>query len=200
MKPDRFTKSVLIVIAALLGVIALRPSAQAQQEEERRRDLSQLQVSRLDDGRLFIFDASTGDLLEGVAGGGAGVVRIGTIRQTVEGAWEIANMKGDAGRSLRAQMTAAKTDISMLETALDAFEIDNGRYPTNEEGLAALSDAPPGLREWRGPYIRRGAPKDPWGNEYVYRFPGKNNAPFELQCFGPDGKDGGGDDFVSSDE
>src|SRR5205809_2033220 len=59
-------------------------------------------------------------------------------------------------RSEQARVTAATTDISNLETALDAFEVDNGRYPSNEEGLAALVSPPAGLQNWHGPYIKRG--------------------------------------------
>src|SRR3954454_25108295 len=81
-------------------------------------------------------------------------------------------------RSEQARTTAAKTDISAMDTALDAFEVDCGRYPSNEEGLKALVEQPSGVQNWRGPYVKRGGvvPQDPWGHEYVYRFPGAHNA------------------------
>src|SRR3954466_2460350 len=78
-------------------------------------------------------------------------------------------------RSEQARITAAKTDISSFETALDAFEVDCGRYPTNEEGLTALVQQPPNVQNWRG-YLKRAVPNDPWGNPYAYRYPGTHNA------------------------
>jgi general secretion pathway protein G len=96
------------------------------------------------------------------------------------------------GRSEQARLTAAKTDISAIEGALDAFEVDNGRYPTNEEKLDALLVAPSGLTNWRGPYLKRNVvPVDPWGNAYVYHFPGAHNASgYDLFSMGPDGREG----------
>jgi general secretion pathway protein G len=97
-------------------------------------------------------------------------------------------------RTEQARTTAARTDIANLETALNAFEIDTGRFPTTEEGLRALIEAPSGIRDWRGPYITRGVPNDPWGNQYVYRYPGRNNPTgFDLYSLGPDGREGGDD-------
>ena len=97
-------------------------------------------------------------------------------------------------RTEQARITAAKTDISMLSTALDTFEVDNGRYPTNEEGLEALVNAPSGATNWKGPYIKRGVPNDPWGRPYIYRYPGTNNShSYDLYSFGPDGREGNDD-------
>ncbi len=101
-----------------------------------------------------------------------------------------------ANRSEQARLTAAKTDIRSIEGALEAFEVDNGRYPSGEETLGALMVAPGGLQNWHGPYIKGGGalPKDPWGNAYVYRFPGTNNANgFDLLSLGPDGREGADD-------
>lgn len=96
-------------------------------------------------------------------------------------------------RSEQARVTAARTDIANLEVALDAFEIDTGRYA---EDLGALVEQPAGVKEWHGPYIKRGIPNDPWGNQYVYKAPGDHNTTgYDLYSFGPDGKDGGGDDI-----
>src|SRR3954470_1463507 len=78
-------------------------------------------------------------------------------------------------RSQQARETAAKTDISSMQTSLNAFEIDTGRFPSTEEGLGALLTAPGNVTGWRGPYIERGLPKDPWGNAYLYKFPGTHN-------------------------
>ncbi len=100
-------------------------------------------------------------------------------------------------RSEQARVTAAMSDISSLELALDAFEVDTGRYPTTDEGLAALVQAPPQLPSWKGPYLKRNrVPLDPWGNEYIYRCPGEHNAEsYDLFSCGPDGQEGGGDDI-----
>src|SRR4051812_5949107 len=73
-------------------------------------------------------------------------------------------------RGQQARVTAAKVDISTIENSLDQFELDNGRFPTNEEGLGVLVNKPAGLDKWNGPYIKR-EPVDPWGNQYVYRYP-----------------------------
>ena len=99
-----------------------------------------------------------------------------------------------ANRSQQARETAAKADVSSIETAIGAFEIDNGRYPSTDEGLQALITAPAALDAWRGPYLSRGLPKDPWGNEYVYRYPGQENPDgFDLYSMGPVGREGNDD-------
>ena len=96
-----------------------------------------------------------------------------------------------AGRSEEARKTAARTDISMLEGQIDIFEQDCGRFPSNDEGLGALVAQPPNAPKWKGPYIKRGMPKDPWGNEYVYRYPGTHNVnSYDLYSLGPDGREG----------
>jgi len=99
-------------------------------------------------------------------------------------------------RSHQARITAGRLDIAQLGVALNAFEIDTGRYPTTEEGLGALVEQPTGVREWHGAYIERGIPKDPWGNPFTYTCPGRHNTDgYDLHSFGPDEKDGGGDDI-----
>ena len=98
-------------------------------------------------------------------------------------------------RGPQARMTAAKTDVANMETALDAFEIDTGRYPKQSEGLAALVLAPPGSSNWRGPYVRL-VPNDPWGRPYTYTVPGKKHPTgYDLLSAGPDGKVGTADDI-----
>jgi len=100
------------------------------------------------------------------------------------------------GRSQQAKITAAQTDIAHLGVAIDTFEVDCSRYPTTEEGIQALVQQPAGLMEWKGPYLKRGVPRDPWRNPYVYRFPGQHNTSgYDLCSFGPDGQEGGGDDI-----
>ena len=100
-----------------------------------------------------------------------------------------------SGRSQQAKIVAAQTDISALEMAIDLFEVDCTRYPTTEEGLQALIQQPADLDAWKGSYLKRGMPKDHWGNPYVYRCPGQHNNSYDLYSFGPDGQEGGGDDI-----
>ena len=100
------------------------------------------------------------------------------------------------GRSEDARITAAHTDIANLEVALDAYEVDNGKYPSKSEGLKALVENRSNAGNWKGPYLKRGVPNDPWGNAYVYTQPGRHNTyGYDLYSFGPDGKEGGDDDI-----
>jgi general secretion pathway protein G len=96
------------------------------------------------------------------------------------------------GRTRQAQETAARTDIGAIGLAIDAFEVDNGTCPSTEEGLAALVQQPGSAANWRGPYLKRdGIPVDPWGNPYVYRYPGSNHPNgYDLISLGPDGREG----------
>jgi general secretion pathway protein G len=99
-------------------------------------------------------------------------------------------------RSEQARIAAATTDIANLGTALDAFEIDVGRYPSSDEGLKALMEQPSNAKDWKGPYLKRIVGNDPWGHPYIYRAPGTHNASgYDLYSFGPDGQEGGSDDI-----
>ena len=103
-----------------------------------------------------------------------------------------------AGRGREAKIAAAGADIKgNLSIALDMFEVDNGRYPTTQEGLKVLVEQPTGMETWKGPYIKGvKIPEDPWKNEYVYICPGsKNKSGYDLYSLGPDGKEGGEDDI-----
>jgi general secretion pathway protein G len=96
----------------------------------------------------------------------------------------------------QAKTTASRAEIANLQNALEVFCMEYGRYPTAEEGLKALVDQPQGITNWRGPYLKNGVPRDPWGNSYMYRVPGQHNPTgFDLYSFGPDGQEGGGDDI-----
>jgi len=103
------------------------------------------------------------------------------------------------GRSQQARIAAAQADINAhLSAALDLFELDNGRYPTTSEGLEALRTAPAGVSRWKGPYLKRAIPQDPWGRPYVFRFPGQHNKEdYDLVSFGPDGVEGNVDDITN---
>jgi general secretion pathway protein G len=98
------------------------------------------------------------------------------------------------GRSVdKAKHVAAKSQISEYEGALDTFKLDVGRYPSNEEGLAALRAKPANVTNWDGPYLKKDVAPDPWGKPYVYRFPGAHGD-FDLLSFGADGQEGGDGD------
>lgn len=94
-----------------------------------------------------------------------------------------------------ARDATARSQIEMLGAALDAYRLDNGRYPTTEQGLSALRTAPsvdPRPTNWRGPYLRKDVPVDPWGSEYVYVSPGEVNVNgYDLVSLGADGAPGG---------
>ena len=94
-----------------------------------------------------------------------------------------------------AKEATARAQIEMLGAALDAYRLDAGRYPTTEQGLAALWQQPttePRPMNWRGPYLRKPVPADPWGTAYVYRAPGtESRTGYDLLSFGADGKPGG---------
>ena len=97
--------------------------------------------------------------------------------------------------NVRARQEKAARDIATLSTALDKYRIDNGRYPTKDQGLKALREAPtaaPLPKHWAGPYLQRAVPRDPWGKDYIYVCPGGHNPNrFDLFSKGADGKDGG---------
>ena len=98
-----------------------------------------------------------------------------------------------AGRGEQARRAAAKADIeSNLSTALDLYNIDNGRYPTTEQGLISLLQKPtmtPEPLRWSGPYLKKKKiPQDPWGRDYAYVCPGKHNTEdYDLSSYGADG-------------
>jgi general secretion pathway protein G len=97
-----------------------------------------------------------------------------------------------------AKTTTARTQIELLSTALESYRLDNGRYPTTEQGLAALRERPvrePVPTNWRGPYLRKGVPLDAWERAYIYKSPGdQNRTSFDLLTYGRDGKSGGEDE------
>lgn len=90
----------------------------------------------------------------------------------------------------KSETKTARAQIDSLEKALDQYRLDVGRYPTSEQGLAALMERPAGLTRWSGPYLKKAIPLDPWGNAYVYRAPGEHGE-FDLLSYGKDGQPGG---------
>ena len=97
----------------------------------------------------------------------------------------VLNYLGDA------RVKTARLQIESFSSSLDLFQLDLGRYPTNQEGLAVLVQRPAGAAVWNGPYLKGDAvPNDPWGNPYLYRAPG-TKGPYDLLSYGPTGRQGG---------
>jgi general secretion pathway protein G len=96
------------------------------------------------------------------------------------------------GTTHDARVSAAKAHVAELEAAVERFYVHMDRYPTTEEGLKVLVEAPAGDdKKWRGPYIQQLRP-DPWGNPYQYRAPGVHHAiGYDLWSRGADNQDGG---------
>ena len=93
-----------------------------------------------------------------------------------------------AGRTETAKKKVAEADIKVnIPTALKLYDLDNGSYPTTEEGLAALIMASASVSEWQGPYLEA-KPKDPWGREYQYKSPGIHRSyDYDLYSLGKHG-------------
>lgn len=98
------------------------------------------------------------------------------------------------GNVSKAERTAAKQQIDAFTKALEAYRLDMGGFPSNEQGLAVLTKAPQGSNRWKGPYLKKDAPLDPWGNPYQYKTPGEGGQPFEVKSLGRDGRPGGKDE------
>lgn len=96
------------------------------------------------------------------------------------------------GKQDQAQARIAKSKIIGLSGPLDVYKLDTGKYPTTQEGLKALLQAPSGVPNWNGPYVKNEAElKDPWRNDLIYRSPGSENRPYEIVSLGADGQEGG---------
>jgi general secretion pathway protein G len=102
------------------------------------------------------------------------------------------------GRVSEAKSATARTQIELLGVALDNYRLDNGAYPTSDQSLGALQEKParePIPINWRGPYLKKAIPQDPWGRPYTYRSPGEHNPTgYDLSTLGRDGQPGGEDD------
>ena len=97
------------------------------------------------------------------------------------------------GRPDEARVTVAKTDLKTISAALRMYRLDNGDYPTTEQGLRALVERPataPVPSNWSSEGYLPEAPTDPWGRAYVYRSPGQNGR-YDLLSYGKDGEAGG---------
>jgi general secretion pathway protein G len=93
----------------------------------------------------------------------------------------------------KARVTRAQSDIRAIQTALDLYRLDNFKYPTTEQGLAALVKQPsdPTITNYRSGGYLPSLPKDPWNNFYLYQSPGIDGRDYEITSLGRDGKPGG---------
>ena len=90
----------------------------------------------------------------------------------------------------KSETKVAKAQIDSLQKALDQYRLDTGRYPTTEQGLAALDQRPANEPKWDGPYLKKEVPPDPWGRPYLYRAPGEHGE-YDVYTYGKDGQPGG---------
>lgn len=95
----------------------------------------------------------------------------------------------------KSETKAARAQIDSLSKALDQFRLDTGHYPTQEEGLAALTVREASEAKWDGPYLAKEVPADPWGNPYIYKMPG-DHGDYDLLSYGKDAKPGGVDENI----
>jgi general secretion pathway protein G len=105
-------------------------------------------------------------------------------------------LAGMVGPQMMKYVGAAKTDTAQLQieefgAGLDLYHLEVGRYPSTVEGMIALVEQPSGINNWNGPYLKkRRIPRDPWGNDYHYQFPGSNGL-YDLYSLGLDNTEGG---------
>ncbi len=89
-----------------------------------------------------------------------------------------------------AKLKTAAIQIKDLEQALEMYKLDVGRFPTTDQGLAALSNKPSNASGWNGPYLKSRVPQDPWKTDYHYKYPGEHGD-LDIYTYGQDGTPGG---------
>ena len=94
-------------------------------------------------------------------------------------------------KSDTARVAAARAQINSFMTALGAYKLDTGTFPTTEQGLQALRTAPQGVAQWAGPYLPAEIPNDPWAHPYIYKYPGEHGDEPDVICYGADTQPGG---------
>jgi general secretion pathway protein G len=94
-------------------------------------------------------------------------------------------------RADEAKRTAARAQIDSFMTALGAYKLDTGSFPTTDQGLAVLRVKPENTEQWAGPYLPKEIPMDPWGHAYLYKYPGEHGDEPDLISLGADGQAGG---------
>lgn len=108
----------------------------------------------------------------------------------------LAMIAGLVGPAILKQLDGAKHEtagiqIKDLESGLEIYKLEVGRFPSSEEGLQALMNKPSDAKGWNGPYLKaKEVPEDPWGREYIYKYPGANGG-MEIISYGADGQPGG---------
>ncbi len=95
------------------------------------------------------------------------------------------------GQVAKSEREAARTQLDAFAKALTAYRLDTGAFPAAEAGLDALTTRPANNTKWRGPYLQKAAPLDPWGRPYLYEMAGSEAT---VKTLGKDGKPGGQDD------
>jgi len=90
-----------------------------------------------------------------------------------------------------ARITAARAQINSFMTALGAYKLDTGTFPSTEQGLQALRAQPAGMTQWDGPYLPQEIPTDPWARPYIYKYPGEHGDEPDVISLGLDGQPGG---------
>lgn len=95
------------------------------------------------------------------------------------------------GQGDKARVTAARQQINSFQQMLAAYKLDTGVFPSSEAGLKALREKPGNVNNWNGPYSSKEIPNDPWGNAYVYKYPGEHGDEPDITCLGADGQPGG---------
>lgn len=93
----------------------------------------------------------------------------------------------------KSEIKTAKAQIDSFGKALDQYRLDTGRYPDSAQGLNALMTRPGNEAKWSGPYLAKAIPLDPWGNAYLYKYPGEHGE-YDLVSYGKDGQPGGNDE------
>jgi len=91
----------------------------------------------------------------------------------------------------KGRVAKAHADINSYMTALGAYKLDTGVYPTTEQGLQALREKPETATNWQGPYLQKEVSGDPWNHPYVYKYPGEHGDDPDIISYGRDGQPGG---------
>ena len=89
------------------------------------------------------------------------------------------------------EQKSALAQIKLLGDAVEIYRLDVGQFPTTQQGLKALMVKPAGIDKWKGPYLKKAIPLDPWNKQYIYRSPGSSGSDFEIISYGSDGQPGG---------
>src|SRR5262249_47289575 len=90
-----------------------------------------------------------------------------------------------------AKNTAVRSQIENFMTALGSYKLDTGMFPSTEQGVQALRVKPSDVSQWAGPYMPKDIPKDPWGHDYIYKYPGDHGDEPDIISLGADGQPGG---------